>query len=162
MPCVLVPILVLGRRVRRLSKENQDWIADSSGNASEALLAAQTIQSFTHETTSRASFDELTEQSFETAKRRISVRAVMTMIVIMTVFSGIVGVLWLGARGVRADVYSIGTLVQFVIYSVIVAGSVAALSEIWGELQRAAGATERLVELLNLEDTVQDLSLIHI
>ncbi len=80
----------------------------------------------------------------------------MTAIVIFLVFAGVVGVLWIGARDVRLGMMSVGALVQFVIYSVMVAGSVAALSEIWGELQRAAGATERLVELLHVEDTVKD------
>ncbi|RZV98642.1 MAG: ATP-binding cassette domain-containing protein, partial [Rhodobacteraceae bacterium] len=89
-------------------------------------------------------------------ERRIFTRELMTVIVILLVFSGIVGVLWIGARDVRSDAMSIGELVQFVIYSVMVAGGVAALSEIWGELQRAAGATERLAELLSAEDTVAD------
>ena len=156
VPAVIIPIVFLGRRLRGLSRKNQDWIAASSGNASEALMAAQTVQAFTHEDASRNAFDELTEQSFETAKRRILTRAAMTSIVIFMVFSGIVAVLWSGAHDVRSATISIGVLIQFVIYSAIVAASVAALSEIWGEIQRAAGATERLVELLNLEDAVQD------
>ena len=155
VPAIIVPIILLGRRVRGLSRKNQDWIAASSGNASETLLAAQTVQAFTHEDTSRDRFDHITEESFAVAKRRILMRALMTTIVIFMVFSGIVAVLWSGARDVRAGEITMGVLVQFVIYSGIVAGSVAALSEIWGELQRAAGATERLVELLNLEDAVQ-------
>lgn len=156
VPVVIVPILTLGRRLRVLSRENQDWIAESSGNASEALLSVQTVQAFTHETRSRATFDQVTEKSYEAAKRRITARAVMTMIVIFLIFSGIVGVLWIGAHDVRRGDMSTGALVQFVIYSVMVAGAVAALSEIWGELQRAAGATERLVELLQVQDSVQD------
>jgi ATP-binding cassette subfamily B protein len=90
------------------------------------------------------------------AKKRVTTRALMTMIVIFLVFTGIVGVLWIGARDVRAGEMTVGVLIQFVIYSVMVAGAVAALSEIWGELQRAAGATERLVELLSAEDDVRD------
>ncbi|MEC7791943.1 MAG: ABC transporter transmembrane domain-containing protein [Pseudomonadota bacterium] len=156
VPVVIVPILTLGRKLRVLSRENQDWIAASSGNASEALLSVQTVQAFTHEGRSRAAFDRVTEQSFDAAKRRITARAVMTVIVIFLIFSGIVGVLWIGAHDVRRGDMSTGALVQFVIYAVMVAGSVAALSEIWGELQRAAGATERLVELLQVEDAVQD------
>lgn len=156
VPLVIVPILVLGRRLRVLSRENQDWIAESSGNASEALLSVQTVQAFTHEGETRSRFADVTEKSFDAARKRITTRAVMTVIVIFLVFTGIVGVLWMGARDVRADVMSAGALVQFVIYSVLVAGSVAALSEIWGELQRAAGATERLVELLRAEDEVRD------
>src|SRR6056297_2400023 len=156
VPLVIVPILVLGRRLRGLSRENQDWIANSSGSASEALLSVQTVQAFTHERESRAQFGDVTERSFDAARRRVNTRALMTVIVIFLVFTGIVGVLWVGARDVRADDMTAGSLVQFVIYAVMVAGAVAALSEIWGELQRAAGATERLVELLRADDPVQD------
>ena len=156
VPAVIVPIIVLGRRLRNLSRQNQDWIAASSGNASEALGAAQTVQAFTHEPQSIVAFDTVTEKSYDIALIRIATRAVMTVVIILLVFSGIVGVLWIGALDVRAGTMSIGELVQFVIYSVLVAGSVGALSEIWGELQRAAGATERLVELLETVDTVRD------
>ena len=156
VPAVIVPILVLGRRLRVLSRENQDWIAASSGNASESLGAVQTVQAFTNEAASQSQFAQMTEASYDAAQRRIKTRALMTIIVIFLVFAGVVGVLWMGARDVRADQMTPGALVQFVIYAVMVAGGVAALSEIWGELQRAAGATERLVELLRTEDTVQD------
>ena len=156
VPAVVVPILVLGRRLRVLSRENQDWIAASSGNASEALTSVQTVQAFTHETASRRQFSDVTELSFDAARRRITTRAIMTVIVIFLVFAGIVGVLWVGAIDVRSGDMTQGALVQFVIYSIMVAGAVAALSEIWGELQRASGATERLVELLRAEDTVVD------
>ena len=156
VPVIIVPIVVMGRRLRALSRENQDWIASSSGSASETLLSVQAVQAFTHETQSRAAFAEVTERSFLSAKQRIRTRAVMTVVVISLVFVGVVGVLWIGARDVRSNAMSVGELVQFVIYAVMVAGSVGALSEIWGELQRAAGATERLVELLSVEDTVKD------
>ncbi len=156
VPAVIVPILVLGRKLRVLSRENQDWIAASSGKASESLSAVQTVQAFTHENASRGQFSDVTELSYNAAGRRITTRAVMTVIVIFLVFAGIVGVLWVGARDVRAGDMTQGALVQFVIYAVMVAGGVAALSEIWGELQRASGATERLVELLQTEDSVKD------
>ncbi len=156
VPAVIVPIILLGRRLRALSRENQDWIAASSGNASEALLSVQTVQAFTNEAVSRGAFDDVTEKSFVSASKRILVRALMTVIVIALIFSGIVGVLWIGARDVRADLMTVGELVQFVIYAVMVAGAAAALSEIWGELQRAAGATERLAELLSARDEVAD------
>ena len=156
VPAIIVPILVLGRRLRVISRENQDWIAASVGNASEALNAVQTVQAFTHESASRTDFANLTETSFDVSCRRIQTRAVLTVIVIFLVFTGIVGVLWMGARDVRDGMMTEGSLIQFVIYSVMVAGAVAALSEIWSELQRAAGATERLVELLHSTDTVQD------
>ena len=156
VPVVIVPIIVLGRRLRVLSRENQDWIAESSGNASEALLSAQTVQAFTHERRSAETFSRVTELSFDSARKRIGTRAVLTVIVITMVFSGVVGVLWIGARDVRADAMTVGALIQFLIYAIMVAGSVGALSEIWGELQRASGATERLVELLGAEDRVAD------
>ncbi len=156
VPLVLVPILTLGRKVRRLSKENQDWIAAGSAQVSEALGAVQTIQAFTHEMETKGDFSTTTEDSYLSAHERISARALMTFIVIFLVFSGIIGVLWVGAHDVSAGKLSAGILVQFVIYSVMVGGSVAALSEVWGELQRAAGATDRLVELLRLEDSISD------
>jgi ATP-binding cassette subfamily B protein len=156
VPAVIVPIIVLGRRLRELSRENQDWIAASSGTASETLLAVQTVQAFTSEEHKRAQFADVTEKSFVAAKKRVLTRALMTIIVIFLVFTGIVGVLWIGANDVSAGAMTAGELVQFVIYAVMVAGAVAALSEIWSELQRAAGATERLVELLHAKDTVLD------
>ncbi len=156
VPVIIVPIVVMGRRLRVLSRENQDWIANSSGNASEALLSVQAVQAYTHEAESRATFGDVTERAFLSAKQRIQLRAVMTVVIISLVFAGIVGVLWIGARDVRAGDMTVGELVQFVIYAVMVAGSVGALSEIWGELQRAAGATERLVELLEADDRVKD------
>ena len=156
VPAIIIPIVVLGRRLRALSRENQDWIAASSGNASEALLSVQAVQAFTHEAASRKTFFDVTEKSFVAARKRITTRAIMTVIVIALVFAGIVGVLWIGARDVRSGAMSVGELVQFVIYAVMVAGAVGALSEIWGEIQRAAGATERLVELLTAHDTVSD------
>ncbi len=156
VPLIVVPIVVLGRRLRKLSRENQDWIAASSGRASESLLAVQAVQAYTNEAENRRGFNDVTERSFVSAKKRITTRAIMTVIVIALVFAGVVGVLWVGARDVRGGAMSVGELVQFVIYAVMVAGAVGALSEIWGELQRAAGATERLVELLTSEDSVSD------
>ncbi|WP_313137522.1 ABC transporter transmembrane domain-containing protein [Paracoccus jeotgali] len=156
VPLILVPIIGLGRRLRVLSRENQDWIAASSGAASEALQAAQTVQAFTHEAPTRAEFGRVTEESFISARKRIATRAILTVIVIFLIFSGVIGVLWIGARDVQTGTMTIGELVQFVIYAVLVAGAVGALSEIWGELQRAAGATERLAELLAAGDSITD------
>ncbi len=156
VPFVLVPLLTLGRKLRRLSRENQDMIAASSGEASETLLAAQTVQAFSHEAASRAHFGSLTEAAFNSARKRIAVRTLMTIAVIFLIFTGIVSVLWMGATDVREGRMTIGALVQFLIYSVMIAGAVAALSEIWGELQRAAGATDRLIELLNAVDIIKD------
>ncbi|MCA0044138.1 ABC transporter transmembrane domain-containing protein [Celeribacter litoreus] len=156
VPAVLIPIIVLGRRLRVLSRENQEWIASSSGTASETLLSAQTVQAFTAEASEADRFDLVTEKSFGSALTRIKTRALMTIIVIALIFSGVVGVLWIGARDVRNDIMTIGELVQFVIYAMMVAGAAGALSEIWSELQRAAGATERLIELLGADDPVKD------
>lgn len=156
VPFVVVPILTLGRKLRALGRENQDRIAESSAQASESLMAAQTVQANTHEAASRAVFGDLTERAFESARQRIATRSVMTAIVIFLVFTSVVAVLWIGARDVRAGGMSAGELVQFVIYAVMVAGAVGALSEIWGELQRAAGATERMVELVEASDSVLD------
>ncbi|MEQ6247269.1 ABC transporter transmembrane domain-containing protein [Sulfitobacter sp. HNIBRBA3233] len=156
VPLVVFPILIMGRRLRVLSRENQDWIAASSGNASESLGAVQTVQAFTHEAASRAQFAQMTESSYRAARARIRTRAFLTTIIIFLVFSGVVGVLWVGARDVRAGDMTPGMLVQFLIYAILVAGAVAALSEIWSELQRAAGATERLVDLLEARDAVVD------
>ncbi|MCP2679561.1 ABC transporter transmembrane domain-containing protein [Maricaulaceae bacterium NA33B04] len=156
VPLLMLPIILLGRRLRTLSRENQDWIAASSGNASEALLSIQTVQAFTHEGESRATFSDVTERSFTSAHQRITVRAQLTAIVIFVVFAGILGVLWMGARDVAARAMSAGELVQFLFFAGMVAGAVAALSELWTELQRAAGATERLIELLQAEDSIQD------
>ncbi len=156
VPLVIVPILALGRRLRALSRESQDRIAEGSAQASETLLAAQTVQAYTHEAASRARYGAIAEAGFDTARRRILARSVLTAIVIFLVFASVVGVLWMGARDVRAGEMTPGQLVQFVIYAVMVAGSAAALSEIWSELLRAAGATERLVELLGAVDTITD------
>ncbi len=156
VPAVLVPILLLGRRLRKLSRENQDWIAASSGSASEALLSVQTVQAFSQEKAMSEEFTRVTEASFDSALRRIFTRAMLTVIVIALIFSGVVGVLWVGARDVHSGTMSVGALVQFLILAIMTAGSVAALSEIWSELQRAAGATERLLELLHAQDTVAD------
>ena len=156
VPVVIVPIVVMGRRLRVLSRQNQDWIAASSGAASESLLAAGTVQAYTHEARSIDGFDHVTEESYRIAIARTRTRALMTVVVIFLIFSGVLGVLWIGAHDVDAGRLSVGELVQFVIYAIMVAGSTGALTEIWGELQRAAGATERLAELLSAEDALAD------
>ncbi|MDP0929348.1 ABC transporter transmembrane domain-containing protein [Paracoccus onubensis] len=156
VPVIILPIVTLGRRLRQLSRSNQDWIASSSGAASESLLAAQTVQSYTNEARAAARFADVTEQSYDVALIRIRTRALMTAIVIFLIFAGVIGVLWIGARDVREGAMTAGQLVQFVIYAILVASSTGALSEIWGELQRAAGATERLAELLTARDNLAD------
>ncbi|HBG97261.1 MAG TPA: ABC transporter [Rhodobacteraceae bacterium] len=156
VPVVVLPIVILGRRLRRLSRVNQDWIAASSGRASEALLSLQTVQAFNNEDVARRAFDEVTEQAFRTAVKRVVTRSALTIIVIFLVFSAVVGLMWAGSMAVKLGNMTPGEMAQFVIYAIMVAGSAGALSEIWGELQRAAGATERLIELLEAEDNVKD------
>ena len=156
VPAVIVPILILGRRVRRLSRESQDLIADSATHAGEVLQAAQTVQAMTHERASVGQFDRRVEASFDAARRRIGARAMLTLIVIFFVSAGVVGVLWMGAADVMAGEMSPGEMAQFILYAVFTAGAAGALTEVWGELQRAAGATERLAELLAVEDSVTE------
>ena len=155
VPLVIGPIIVFGRKVRKLSRESQDRLADSSAQASETLLAAQTVQAYTAEDAARARYGGLIERAFDAARRRIVARSYLTVVLIFLVFGGIVGVLWIGARDLRAGEMTPGELVQFLIYAVVVAGAVASLTEVWGEVQRAAGATERLIELLETEDEIE-------
>ncbi|MEM0978331.1 MAG: ABC transporter transmembrane domain-containing protein [Pseudomonadota bacterium] len=156
VPLILVPLVFLGRRVREQSRLTQDKLAESSGRASETLVAAQTVQAFTHESVSRNVFHELTEQSFDAARARISARSTMLVIVIILMFGSIVGMLWVGVNDVQTGEMTVGLLVQFLIYAMMVGSAAGALSEVWSEVQRAAGATERLVELLEAEDPIQD------
>jgi ATP-binding cassette subfamily B protein len=156
VPATVIPIVVLGRKLRASARDNQDLIAQSSGLASEALTAVQIVQAFTHGMVTRAQFSAVNEKGFASALNRIGLRAVMTFVVMFLAFAGVVGVLWIGAHDVRSGAMTPGELVQFLIYAVMVAGSVGALSEIWSEVQRAAGATERLVEILQARDSVQD------
>ncbi|MEE8237635.1 MAG: ABC transporter transmembrane domain-containing protein [Gammaproteobacteria bacterium] len=154
VPLVIVPIILIGRRVRSLSRETQDRVADSSGLAGETLNAIQTVQAFTLESLQSKRFAAAVDQTFDTAVRRIRIRALLTAIAILTIFGAITLVLWIGAQAVLANEMSAGELSQFVIYAVFVASSAASLSEMWGEVQRAAGATERLMELLAAEPNI--------
>ena len=154
-PAVLVPVLIIGRWVRRLSRDSQDRIADASGLATETLTAAQTVQAFTAEDMESRRFGDLIRISFETAVRRVKARAFFSMAAITGMFSALILVLWIGARAVLAGEMSGGELGQFVLYALFVAMSAAALSETWGEVQRAAGAMERLLELLAAEPQIK-------
>lgn len=156
VPFVFVPILVLGRRMRVFSREAQEWIAASSGKATESLSAVQTVQSITHEVASRSQFSWFVESAFNSAQRRIWLSALLMLTVTFLSFGSIAVVLWVGMGDVRTGDMSLGALVQFMIYAAMVAGAAAGMSRLWGDLQRAAGATDRLVELLHAEDTVVD------
>ncbi|MDQ2820508.1 MAG: ABC transporter transmembrane domain-containing protein [Pseudomonadota bacterium] len=153
---VIVPIVLFGRRVRTLSRDSQDRIADASAMAGEILNAMPTVQAFTHEHIEATRFGASVESAFATAMRRIRARALLTMIAIVLVFGTIVFVLWLGAHAVLEGSMTGGDLGQFILYASIVAGAIGALSEVLGEAQRAAGATERLLELLAVQSRIQD------
>jgi ATP-binding cassette subfamily B protein len=154
VPLVLAPIIMFGRHVRRLSRESQDRIADTSALAGETINAVQTAQAFTHEETDRKRFHSATEDAFAAAIRRTRVRAIMTALVISLVGSIVVGVLWAGASDVLEGGMTGGELSQFILYAMLLASSVGALSEVWSEVQRAAGATERLIEILDTEPDI--------
>ena len=156
VPIVLVPVLILSQRLKVLSRENQDEMARGAGNISEVLLAVSTIQANNHETQSQMRFNELSDSYLKSANQRITIRGLLTMLIISLVFSAVSIVIWIGVRDVFSGTISAGELTQFVIYSVMVGGTVSSLSEVWGELLRASGATERLIELLEVEDTVKD------
>ncbi len=146
---IMVPLILFGRWVRRLSRASQDRIADTSARASETLNAVQTVQAFTREAGERTTFAATVESSFTAAVIRTRARAVMTAVVIFSFFTALASVLWVGAQDVIAGHMTGGTLLQFIILGAIVAGGFGSLSEVWGDLQRAAGASERLMELLH-------------
>jgi len=151
---IVLPLWALGRHVRRMSRTSQDKVADTSAMAGEVLNAMTTVQAFGREPYEQMRFNKAVEAAFQEAKKRIRVRSALTAAAILLAFSVIVFVLWLGARQVTAGVMTFGELTQFVLYAVFVAGSIAALSETWGDLQRAAGATERLVDLMQATPTI--------
>ncbi|MCY4495778.1 MAG: ABC transporter transmembrane domain-containing protein [Rhodospirillaceae bacterium] len=151
---VVLPIVFFGRRVRRLSRESQDRLADVGTFAGESLDAVQTIQAFGREDANRRRFGGIVEAAYTTALRQIKSRALLTGIVILFVFGAVDIVLWIGARDVISGAMTGGQLAAFVFYAVMVAGSVGSLSEVYGDFQRAAGATERLMELLGTSSRI--------
>ncbi len=153
---VVLPIVFFGRRVRTLSRDSQDKIADSSGLAGEILNAMPIVQAYTQEPFEAARFKLSVENAFKAAMRRIRARTYLTAIAILLVFGAIVFVLWLGAHAVMNKTMTGGELSQFILYATIVAGAVGALSEVMGDAQRAAGATERLLELLAAQSNIVD------
>ncbi|HEX4879730.1 MAG TPA: ABC transporter transmembrane domain-containing protein [Limnobacter sp.] len=151
---VMAPVVVLARRVRKLSRASQDKLADSSAIAQEVLNQITTVQAFNQEHTETAKFELASEHTYQTARRRTVNRAALVFVAIGLAFSGLVVVLWMGARAVATGDMTGGELAQFVMYAAFVGAGFAALSEVLGEFQRAAGAAERLVELLNLNTTI--------
>ena len=155
MPFIVGPLLMLGRRVRRLSRDSQDRVADASALAGETINAVQTVQAFNLETLHTQRFSEAVAHSFDVAVRRIRIRGWLTALATTLVFGAITLVLWIGAHRVLAGALTFGELSQFLLYAGYMGISAASLSEMWGEVQRAAGAMERLVELASAEPTIK-------
>ncbi len=156
MVLLTLPILAIGRKVKRLSRESQDRIADASALAGEILNAMPTVQAYTQELLEAGRFAERTEKSFVTAIRRTRVRAALTALTITAMMGTIIFVLWIGARQVHAGILTGGQLASFVLYAALVAGAIATMAEVWGDVMRAAGATERLLDLLHAEATLAE------
>ena len=154
VPLVIVPIILIGRRVRLLSRASQDRVADTSGLAGETLNAISTVQAFTMEGLQSERFADAVRVAFQTGVQRIRVRAWLTGTAILFIFGAVTFVLWIGTKSVMAGEMTGGQLGQFLLYTIFVAGSAAGLSEMWGEVQRAAGAMERLVELLDTKPAI--------
>lgn len=148
IPVVVAPMIIIGRRIRRQSRTTQDRVADTSGLADETLNAIQTVQAFTLEPLQSERYGRAVAESFRAAVRRVRTRAFLTAFGITLVFGAITLILWAGSRAVLAGAMSGGELAQFLMYSMFVGQSAAMLSEVWGEVQRGAGAMERLSELL--------------
>jgi len=151
----ILPLWAYGRRVRRMSRASQDQVANTSAIAGEILAAIQTVQAFVRETHEQKRYRAAVELAFVVAKERIKTRSLLTALAITLAFGVIVFVLWVGALQVGTGQITTGQLTQFVLYAVLVAGSIGALSEVWGDLQRAAGATERLVELIQAKPELE-------
>lgn len=155
LPVIVAPMLLMGRKVRTLSRASQDRIADTSAMADETLNAMQTVQAFQLEPLHSKRYDHAVNDSFNTALLRIRARAMLTALGTILVFAAVTLVLWMGARNVLAGAMSFGELSQFLLYSVYMAMSAALLSEVWGDVQRAAGAMERLMELYHAEPQIR-------
>ncbi|MEZ5651145.1 MAG: ABC transporter transmembrane domain-containing protein [Burkholderiaceae bacterium] len=151
---VVVPIIAFGRRVRRLSRTSQDRLADTGALAGETLNAMQVVQAYGREPVEQDRYDAVAEQAFASAIRRTKARAFLTVLAIVLVFGAIVFVLWLGAHAVLEGRLSAGLLTQFILYAGLLAGSTGAIAEVMGDVQRAAGATERLIELLDARPAI--------
>ena len=154
IPLVLVPLMFYGRRVRKLSKATQDRVADTSAVAGESINAIETVQSYGLEAMQTERYSHAVDESFQAAIARIRARAMLMAGAILVLFGAVVFVLWVGARDVIEGVMTPGELGAFLLYALMVAGSAASLSEMWGEIQRAAGALERIVEILEAKPSV--------
>jgi len=155
IPLIVFPLVGFGRSVRSRSRAAQDTLAMASAYAGEAISATRTVQAFNGERAANTRYGGAVENAYEAARSAIKSRALLTGIAIALIFSSVVGVLWFGAQSVLAGTMTAGTLGQFLLYSVIAAGSLGSLSEVWGEMSQAAGATERLTELLAETPAIQ-------
>jgi len=155
IPAIIVPIVVAGRMVRRLSKLSQDRIADCSAMATETINAVQTVQAYAQEKAEQKRFSKAVLEAFQANVKRIRAETIMTIAVIIMVFGGVVLVLWAGARSVIDGTLSAGVLSQFVLYAILAAGAMGALSSVIGELMRAAGALERITELISMTPAIR-------
>ena len=158
MALLILPIIAIGRQVKKLSRESQDKIADASALAGEILNAMPTVQAYTQEPAEARRFTERTETSFVTAIKRTRVRAALTALIITAVMGTIIFVLWVGARQVNDGLLTVGQLASFVLYAALVAGGVGTMAEVWGDVMRAAGAAERLLDLLHAESAIREAS----
>jgi len=156
MMLLTLPIILIGRKVKKLSRESQDKIADASALAGEILNAVPTVQAYTHEQRETKRFALSAELSFVAAIRRTRVRAAMTALIITAVMGTIIFVLWIGANQVQQGTMTGGQLASFILYAALVAGGVGTMAEVWGDVMRAAGATERLLELLRAESGIAE------
>ncbi|MGC2166610.1 MAG: ABC transporter transmembrane domain-containing protein [Gallionella sp.] len=158
MALLTLPIMLIGRKVKKLSRESQDRIADASALAGEILNAIPTVQAYTQEHRETRRFVDRTEASFVSAIRRTRVRAAMTGIIITSVMGTIIFVLWVGANQVHDGSMTGGQLASFILYAALVAGGVGTMAEVWGDVMRAAGAVERLIELLHAESAITEVA----
>lgn len=147
-PLIILPVMAFGRRIQRLSRSSQDSLANASARASESLRAIETVQAFTREPEERANFAGAVEQTYDVALRRIRVRASMTAIIFSFILAGLIAVLWFGAVQVKGGAITPGAMTQFVMYAFVAISGVSMLTETYAEVMRAAGATERLMEIL--------------
>jgi ATP-binding cassette subfamily B protein len=154
IPVIVLPLVGFGRAVRRRSREAQDTLADASAYAAELIGAVRTLQAFTNERLAGTRFSGAVERAYDAALKSTRARAVLTAVVIFLVFASVVLILWVGAQDVLAGSMSAGTLGQFVLYAVFAAGGLGELSQVWGEISQAAGAAERLEELLSEQPAI--------
>jgi ATP-binding cassette subfamily B protein len=155
IPLIVLPLVAYGRAVRALSREAQDNLAQASAYASESLSQIRVLQAFTHEKGASGRFADAVERAFDSARERTKARAGLTLIAIFLVFASVVGILWFGAQDVLEGQMTGGRLSQFVLYAVLAATAMGGLSEVWGEVSQAAGAAERLNELLAMQSEIK-------